>query len=210
MDEHRAQTHRRTIRIKFPPDSRSRKRNSGCGNLFFRKKRYLCRTKASAEGARRNAGLSDARGNAKALKPLIYTPNSYIVELTIGGKTEKAVMREVQFHPVREEILHIDFYRVQEGKPVAISIPVRLTGNAEGVKVGGKLVLSTRKIFVSGPVDKLPDEITVDVTTLGVGKTIFVGDLKSDDLKFLTPATTAVCAVRVTRASRGAAAEAAQ
>ena len=134
--------------------------------------------------------------DAKALKPLIYTPNSYIVELTIGGKTEKAVMREVQFHPVRE--------------PVAISIPVRLTGNAEGVKVGGKLVLSTRKIFVSGPVDKLPDEITVDVTTLGVGKTIFVGDLKSDDLKFLTPATTAVCAVRVTRASRGAAAEAAQ
>lgn len=69
--------------------------------------------------------------------------------------------------------------------------------------MGGKLVLSTRKIFVSGPVDKLPDEITVDVTTLGVGKTIFVGDLKSDDLKFLTPATTAVCAVRVTRASRG-------
>ena len=146
----------------------------------------------------------------REIKPLIYTPNSYIVELTIGGKTEKAVMREVQFHPVREEILHIDFYRVQEGKPVAISIPVRLTGNAEGVKVGGKLVLSTRKIFVSGPVDKLPDEITVDVTTLGVGKTIFVGDLKSDDLKFLTPATTAVCAVRVTRASRGAAAEAAQ
>ena len=145
-----------------------------------------------------------------ATKTQIYTPNSYIVELTIGGKTEKAVMREVQFHPVREEILHIDFYRVQEGKPVAISIPVRLTGNAEGVKVGGKLVLSTRKIFVSGPVDKLPDEITVDVTTLGVGKTIFVGDLKSDDLKFLTPATTAVCAVRVTRASRGAAAEAAQ
>ena len=139
--------------------------------------------------------------DAKALKPLIYTPNSYIVELTID---------EVQFHPLREEILHIDFYRVQEGKPVAISIPVRLTGNAEGVKVGGKLVLSTRKIYVSGMVDKLPDEITVDVTTLDVGKTIFVGDLKSDDLKFLTPATAAVCAVRVTRASRGAAEQAAQ
>lgn len=146
----------------------------------------------------------------REIKALIYTPNSYIVELTIDGKTEKAVMREVQFHPVREEILHIDFYRVQEGKPVAISIPVRLTGNAEGVKVGGKLVLSTRKIYVSGMVDKLPDEITVDVTTLDVGKTIFVGDLKSDDLKFLTPATAAVCAVRVTRASRGAAEQAAQ
>lgn len=75
--------------------------------------------------------------DAKALKPLIYTPNSYIVELTIGGKTEKAVMREVQFHPVREEILHIDFYRVQEGKPVAISIPVRLTGQRRG-REGGR------------------------------------------------------------------------
>lgn len=146
----------------------------------------------------------------REIKALIYTPNSYIVEFDFDGKKEQAVLREAQFHPVREEILHLDFYRIAEGKPVSIAIPVRLTGNAEGVKVGGKLVLSTRKIFVSGPVDKLPDEITVDVTTLGVGKTIFVGDLKSDDLKFLTPATTAVCAVRVTRASRGAAAEAAQ
>ena len=74
--------------------------------------------------------------DAKEVKPLIYTPNSYIVELDIDGKVEKAVMREVQFHPVREQILHIDFYRVQEGKPVAIAIPVRLNGTAEGVKVG--------------------------------------------------------------------------
>lgn len=140
--------------------------------------------------------------DAKALKPLIYTPNSYIVELTIGGKTEKAVMREVQFHPVREEILHIDFYRVQEGKPVAISIPVRLSGTAEGVKVGGKLALSARKLMVKAMVDQLPDEIVVDVTPLQVGQTIFVGDLKQENVTFVTPATTAVCAVRVTRASR--------
>ena len=131
-------------------------------------------------------------------------PNSYIVELNIDGTTYQAVMREVQFHPVREEILHIDFYRVQEGKPVAIAVPVRLTGNAEGVKIGGKLVLSARKLVVSAPLDKLPDEVVVDVTTLAVGKTIFVGDLSIEGLKFLTPATTAVCAVRVTRASRGA------
>ena len=82
--------------------------------------------------------------------------------------------------------------------------------DVEGVKIGGKLVLSARKLTVSAQLDKLPDELVIDVTPLGVGKTIFVGDLKSDDLKFLTPATTAVCAVRVTRASRGAAAEAAQ
>lgn len=141
----------------------------------------------------------------KAVKPLIYTPNSYIIEFDMDGRKELAVLRDAQFHPVREQILHLDFYRVQEGKPVSIAIPVRLTGNAEGVKVGGKLVLSARKLVVSAPMDKLPDEIVVDVTELGVGKTIFVGDLQVEGLKFLTPATTAVCAVRVTRASRGAA-----
>ena len=144
--------------------------------------------------------------DAKEIKPLIYTPNSYIVELNFDGKIEKAVMREVQFHPVREQILHIDFYRVQEGKPVAISIPVRLSGTAEGVKIGGKLALSARKLMVKAMVDQLPDEIVVDVTPLQVGQTIFVGDLKMENIKFVTPATTAVCAVRVTRASRGAAA----
>ncbi len=140
--------------------------------------------------------------DAKEIKPLIYTPNSYIVELDFDGKIEKAVMREVQFHPVREQILHIDFYRVQEGKPVAISIPVRLSGTAEGVKIGGKLALSARKLMVKAMVDQLPDEIVVDVTPLQVGQTIFVGDLKQENVTFVTPATTAVCAVRVTRASR--------
>ena len=129
----------------------------------------------------------------KAVKPLIYTPNSYIVELDIDGKKELAVLRDVQYHPIREQILHIDFYRVQEGKPVSIAVPVRLTGNAEGVKIGGKLALSARKLVV-------------DVTPLKVGQTIFVGDLKFEGLEFVSPATQAVCAVRVTRASRGAAA----
>lgn len=138
----------------------------------------------------------------KDLKPLIYTPNSYIVEIDIEGKKETAVLREAQFHPVREQILHIDFYRVQEGKPVNIALPVRLTGSAEGVKVGGKLMLSVRKLVVSAPLDKLPDEIIVDVTPLKVGQTIFVGDLNIDGVKFISPATQAVCAVRVTRASR--------
>ena len=140
------------------------------------------------------------------IKPLIYTPNSYIVEFDFDGKTEKAVLREAQFHPVREEILHLDFYRIADGKPVSIAIPVRLTGNAEGVKVGGKLALSARKLTVSALMENLPDEIVVDVTPLGVGKSIFVGYLQYENLKFITPATTAVCAVRVTRASRGAAA----
>ena len=130
--------------------------------------------------------------DAKEVKPLIYTPNSYIVELDIDGKVEKAVMREVQFHPVREQILHIDFYRVQEGKPVAIAVPVRLSGTAEGVKIGGKLALSARKLTVKALLDKLPDEVVVDVTPLKVGQTIFVGDLKIDGVSFVTSANAAV------------------
>ena len=140
----------------------------------------------------------------REIKALIYTPNSYVVELHFGEKVELAVMRAAQWHPVREDLLHVDFFRIAQGKPVSVAIPVRLTGNAEGVKVGGKLVLSTRKVTVSALVENLPDEITVDVTSLGLGKTIFVGDLKVENLKFMTPATTAVCAVRVTRASRAA------
>ena len=113
-------------------------------------------------------------------------------------------MREVQYHPVREQILHVDFYRIQEGKPVAVNVPVRLTGNAEGVKIGGKLQLSARKLTVKALAEYIPDEIVVDVTPLQVGQTIFVGDLQQENLTFVTPATTAVCAVRVTRASRAA------
>ena len=79
----------------------------------------------------------------REIKPLIYTPNSYIVEFDVEGKKELAVLREAQFHPVREEILHMDFYRIADGNPVSIAIPVRLTGNAEGVKVGGTLAISS-------------------------------------------------------------------
>lgn len=142
--------------------------------------------------------------NEKDIRPLIYTPNSYIVEFDIEGKKEKGVMRLAQFHPVKEEVLHIDFLRVIKGKPVAIDLPVRLTGNSIGVKLGGKLILSKRKIHVSALAENLPDELVVDVTNLDLGKSIFVGDLSFDNLTLLTPATTAVCAVKMTRAARGA------
>ena len=143
----------------------------------------------------------------KELRALIYTPSSFIVELDFNGKVEKAVVRETQFHPIREQVLHVDFYRVIDGQPVSIALPVRLTGNAEGVKIGGKLALSARKLMVKAMVDQLPDEIVVDVTPLKVGQTIFVGDLQFENLQFVTPATTAVCAVRVTRATRSAGAQ---
>ena len=143
-----------------------------------------------------------------AATPEIYTPQSYLVEFDIDGKKEVGVMREVQFHPVKDTVLHVDFFHVVPGKPIAIDVPVRLSGNSEGVKQGGKLILSKRKVRISATMENLPDEIVVDVTSLGLGKSIFVGDLKYDNITILTPATTAICAVKMTRAARGAAAAA--
>ena len=143
------------------------------------------------------------------MKPLLFTPNSYIVELDIDGRKEQAVMRDVQFHPVKDYPMHVDFFRVLPGKPVAIDVPVKIVGNSEGVKLGGKLTVQKRKLRISGLVENLPDFLEVDITNLGIGKSIFVGDLKYDNLTLLTPATTSVCAVIMTRAARGAAAAAA-
>ena len=144
----------------------------------------------------------------KDFKPLIFTPKSYLVEFDIDGQKEVGVMREIQYHPVKDNILHVDFYHVIPGKPIAIDIPVKLSGNSEGVRQGGKLILSKRKIRVSAAMENLPDELIVDITNLGLGKSIFVGDLSYENITILTPATTAVCAVKMTRAARGAAAAA--
>ncbi len=144
------------------------------------------------------------------LKQLIYTPHSYIISFDIDGKKENVVMREVQYHPVSGDPIHIDFYRFDPAKPVAMDLPVVLHGNSEGVKMGGKLILSKRKLHVSALIKDMPDNIEIDVTNLELGKSVFAGDINIDGLTMLTPATTAVCAVRMTRAARGAAAAAAK
>ncbi|MEF9949964.1 MAG: 50S ribosomal protein L25/general stress protein Ctc [Mucinivorans sp.] len=141
-----------------------------------------------------------------SLKKLIYTPQSFIVVLNVDGTKHHVVMREVQYNPVTDEPIHIDFYRVTNGKPITIDLPIHLFGNSEGVRQGGKLALSKRKLRVSALEENLPDTIEVDVTALDLGKSIFVGDLAIDKLTILTPATTAICAVRMTRAARGASA----
>lgn len=151
---------------------------------------------------------------ARELKQILFTPQSFILNFEIkdtDGKSVKevAVMREVQYHPVSDEPLHIDFFRVIKGRPITIDLPVELFGNAEGVKVGGKLALAKRKLRVAALENHLPDSIRVDVTELGLGKSIFVGDLDIENIAILTPATTAVCAVKMTRAARGAQAAAA-
>jgi len=141
---------------------------------------------------------------AKELKGLIYTPFSHIVEINIDGKLHKCVLKDIQFHPVSDKILHIDFLNVDENKPVAIDIPVKITGHSEGVKQGGKLQIVSRKIRVSALLNDLPDEVPIDITNLQVGKSICVGDLSFEKLNILTPKTSIICSVKVTRAAMGA------
>lgn len=134
-----------------------------------------------------------------AFNQLIYTPKSFIVDFDIDGKKETGVLREVQYQPVTDDAISADFYRVQEGKPVTISVPIKITGNSEGVKQGGKFQLVSRKVFIKAFEENLPDEVEVDITSLQIGKTILAGELSYENITILTPATTTICAVKSTR-----------
>ncbi|MFW9597189.1 MAG: 50S ribosomal protein L25/general stress protein Ctc [Paludibacter sp.] len=143
------------------------------------------------------------------LRKLIYSPEVFVVNLDIDGKKCKAVMKALQFHPVTDKVLHIDFLEVTEAKPVVVEIPVKLEGLAEGVKAGGKLALEMRKLKVKGIYTQIPERITIDVTSLGLGKTIQVAALSIENLEILNAKNAVVCQVKLTRAARGAAAAAA-
>lgn len=145
---------------------------------------------------------------AEDVRNLVYTPEIYVVELNIDGKTTNAVMKELQFHPVTDVLLHIDFLEVSENKPIVIEVPVVLEGHAEGVKAGGKLSQEMRKLKVRAPYDKIPEKLTVNIDSLGLGKTIQVGALSFEGLELLNAKNAVVCAVKLTRAARGAAAKA--
>ncbi|HBT84977.1 MAG TPA: 50S ribosomal protein L25 [Porphyromonadaceae bacterium] len=143
------------------------------------------------------------------VRNLIYTPEVFLVNLDLGEKKMQAILKEVQFHPVKEQILHIDFLHVFEDKPVVIEIPVRLKGLAAGVKAGGKLSLDLRKLKVKGLAANLPEELVINVEKLVLGKSIQVGDLKFEGLELLNAKNAVVCRVQLTRAARGDAAAAA-
>ena len=143
--------------------------------------------------------------SAKDLKTITNTPNSYIIDLELdNGSKFFAVLHEVQYHPVTDEALHVDFLAVCESKPVAIDVPVIVTGHSEGVKLGGKLLVSSRKLRISAMMDKLPDVLEVDSTNLMIGKQIVAGDLNFDGVTILSPKATIICSVRPTRATQQA------
>ena len=140
-----------------------------------------------------------------AVRKLVYTPDIHFVNLTIDGVECKAVLKDIQFHPVKDTILHMDFLQIVEDKAIVMEVPTVLTGLAAGVKLGGKLQQAIRKIKVKALYANIPEKLTVDVTELGLGKSIKVGDLSFEGLELVTPAQTVVCSVAATRASREAA-----
>jgi len=140
----------------------------------------------------------------EAVRNLVYSPDIFVIDLDIAGKKVKAVLKDLQFHPVTDAILHLDFLEVEAGKPIVMEVPVVLTGHAEGVKAGGKLSLEMRKLKVRAPYNEIPEQLFIDVTELGLGKTIQVGALSFDGLEITNAKNAVVCAVKLTRAARGA------
>ena len=144
------------------------------------------------------------------LRKVVYTPNIYVVNINLDGEVKKAIIKELQFHPTTDAVLHVDFYEVNEEKPIVIGIPVKLNGLAQGVRDGGRLSLIVRKVNVRAKYTDIPEVLDIDVTNLTIGKSIKVGDLQFEGLEMVTSKEVVVCTIKATRKSNAAAAEAEQ
>jgi large subunit ribosomal protein L25 len=139
----------------------------------------------------------------EGIRKLIFTPELFIVNLSIEGKKYTAILKDSQFHPVSDALLHADFLQVFKEKPVVMEIPVVLEGLAQGVKDGGKLSMDMRKLKVKGLYKNFPEKLVINIENLGLGKTIQVGNLNFDNLELLNAKDNVVAAVKLTRAARG-------
>lgn len=142
------------------------------------------------------------------LRKVIYTPHIYVIKVTIDGEDHTAILKDIQFHPVTDAPLHVDFYEVNDQKPITIGIPVKLTGLAQGVRDGGRMNLSIRKIEVKAPYQQIPEHLDIDVTALQIGKSIKIGQLSFEGLEIVTGKEVIVCSIKMTRAALSAAAQA--
>lgn len=138
------------------------------------------------------------------MRQLIYTPGVFLIDLEIEGAIYQAIMQDVQWHAVEEQILHVDFLKVEEGKKVKIDVPVKVVGLAKGIKAGGKLKLNLRRLKIKALAKDLPDTIDINVTKLGIGQNIKVGDLTLKNIEILDKKSNVVVAVTITRAAKGA------
>ena len=134
-----------------------------------------------------------------AFNNLVYTPNVYTVAIDIEGNTVNALIKDIQFHPVTDKIIHVDFIELTPGKEVNTEIPVVITGNAIGVRNGGKLRKTLRKLSVRSTPENLPDAITLDITNMKIGHKIYVRDIDADKFDILTSGNAVVVAVKTAR-----------
>lgn len=139
------------------------------------------------------------------LRKIVYTPHIYVINLIIDGESHTAIMKELQFDPVTDAVIHIDFFEVNDQKPITIGIPVKLVGLAQGVRDGGRMNLSIRKINVTAPYQQIPEHLDIDVTALKIGKSIKVGELSFEGLDIATSKEVVVCSIKMTRAAQLAA-----
>lgn len=174
-----------------------------------------------ATKAARNAGLVPCviyggeqpvhfTAEEKAFKNLVYTPNVHTVAIDLGDKKVDAILQDIQFDPVSDRILHIDFYQLHADKEITMEVPVKVVGNSKGVMAGGVLRLNQRKLKVRALPANLPDFVEADITELEMGNKLYVTSLATDNFKLLHPENTVVAQVRISRAAMKAAQEAAK
>lgn len=133
------------------------------------------------------------------LRNLVYTPNVYTAEIELDGKTYKALLKDIQFHPVTDAITHVDFMELVEGKEISLSVPVVLSGNAKGVMQGGKLRKNMRRLTVRATPENLPDSINLDITEIGIGNSIRVSNVENNNFDILNPGSAVIVAVKMAR-----------
>ncbi|GAB4454422.1 MAG: 50S ribosomal protein L25/general stress protein Ctc [Bacteroidia bacterium] len=133
------------------------------------------------------------------LKKIIYTPDTYLINLNVDGQVFPTIIKEIQFHKVTDRPIHLDLQIVDENKPITVTLPVITKGQSEGVKAGGKLQISMRRVKVKGLVKDIPDALEIDIANLGIGKTITCGDVKINGVTLLHPENLAIVGVKTTR-----------
>lgn len=138
------------------------------------------------------------------LRSLVYTANVYLIDLDIDGEIYPAIMQDIQWHPVDEQVMHVDFFKIEVDKPIKIEVPVAVSGHAKGIQQGGKLNINLRRLKVKALAKDLPDAINVDVTELEIGQSIKVEEIDAEDIELLDVKSNVIVAVNVTRLAKAA------
>ncbi|NLI35421.1 MAG: 50S ribosomal protein L25/general stress protein Ctc [Bacteroidales bacterium] len=137
----------------------------------------------------------------KDLNKIVYTPHIFVIDLIIDGEKKNAILKDIQFQPVKDTILHVDFYEIDESKPIIMNVPVELAGLAPGVQAGGKMQHQMRRLKVRALYTTIPEKLTIDVSKMGLGKAIKVGELSFEGLELINPKDAVVCSIKATRNS---------